>query len=179
MCKKAMGVFLLLAWFSIAWAGVSAQFDRSRVAMGETLQLHIKVDGQTGGLPNLTALEERFVILGTTRSEEIKVVNGKSQVQQQWLLVLTPKQRGDMTIPGIQLGKLRTQPLRLTVMPARLLDQDAQGEVFIVTKLEPKRAYAQSQFIYTARVYVATQVNSATFMPPEADNASISAIDLG
>ena len=119
MRARSAGILLLTlvgcAAATLALADVKASLDASQVAVGETVQLTLEHDGQTGGQPDITSLQQDFDILGTSSSTIFQLVNGSASEKTQVVLTLAPKVTGHLTIPPLSWNGEQSQPLSLDV----------------------------------------------------------------
>ena len=88
-----------------AYASVNASVDSDQVAAGDTVELTLSHDGQTGAQPDLAALRQDFDVLSTSRSSNVRIVNGSLSSETQLRLTLSPKRSGQLTIPSLRLGQ--------------------------------------------------------------------------
>ena len=123
MRARSAGILLLTlvgcAATTLALADVQASLDASQVAVGETVQLTLERDGQTGGQPDITSLQQDFDIVGTSSSTIFQLVNGSASEKTQVVLTLAPKVSGHLTIPPLSWNGEQSQPLSLDVTGPR------------------------------------------------------------
>ena len=121
-----MKKFLLALSFALVAAAAAraqvlrANIESSTVPMGEAFNLNLSYDGKDGAnlQPDLSVLQKDFSIYSTSSSSQISYVNGQSSEQRDWDIGLLPKREGEVEIPAISVGKYKTQPLKLKVLPA-------------------------------------------------------------
>lgn len=179
---------LLLAMVLFADAGlaadpVAAYLDRSRVQEGEivTLTLEIKGGGGAGRgtpTPELAPLDKDFVVLGTSQSSQISIVNGRRNDSLKFQVTLQPRQTGDLLVPSLEVGGAKTRPLALKVTalepgaPAAGPGQ-GRGDLFVEVEVDPKRVYVGQPVIYTARIFQGMQVQQDNLTPPILEGGSV------
>src|SRR5262245_52648148 len=117
MMRRLRWVLLLVlaaAWLP-ANAALRASVDNPTVAPGETVQLTLAHDGQTGTRPDLTPLKQDFDIVGSSTSRALQIINGRASSTTQLELSLAPKRNGQLTIPSITWDSDRSPALTVNV----------------------------------------------------------------
>lgn len=177
--KKLINLFLALTLLLVithAWAaGLTADIDRSLVTEGETFNLTLTLEGDgNGDIPDITPLQRDFNILETSRSNQISIINGVSSKQSQWLITLSPKHAGTLTIPAIRFGKAKSQAMKVEVNSARKMAEAGQPQdIFLETSISPKKAYIQGQTIHTIRLFYDNELVNGTLTEPEVSDAIV------
>lgn len=144
----------LLAWQASAEA-LSARVDRTRIRVGETVELSLESsDATLFGKPDLKPLEALFEVLGTRQVNRLRSHNGQAGTSTVWIITLQPKQQGYVVIPPLQVGDIRSQPITLHVQEGATGDDGEQlAPVFIDASLDQQSVYVQAQVILTLRIY--------------------------
>lgn len=176
--KKILLSLFLLGCYSLGFATITVQLDKSQVQEGETFRLILTLEGaQTNHLPDLTPLQKDFTIVGTQRSMNYSLVNGRAESINQWLILLTPKKTGKLVIPPIQIGQEKTTASTVDVTeqassPSDSTDVDQQKAVMLRTEVSDENPYINQQVIYTVKLYSGSQrfVN-ASYQPPQVDDS--------
>lgn len=170
--------FLLL--FSLfaypAYAGeFRASIDRTQIAVGETFRLTLTQTGLTvNGRPDFTVLKKNFVILGTSHSTQLTVINGQSNASTQWALTLTAKRTGDFLIPSIRIGNDTSQAIRVHILARNAQAKtDKKPSTFLNASVDTKDLYVQSQLLYTLRLFSTDLIQNASLTDPQTKNAII------
>src|SRR5690606_12529416 len=163
----------LLAGASLAaHAQTRAWIDRDSVALGETLTLNVETDDSGAGAPDWSPLDGDFIVSGNSSSRQVEIVNGKRSARLLFGVALQPPREGLLTIPALQVGKQRTQPIQLTVTeaapPAR-----AGADAFIEAQLDDEDPYVQQAVGYTLRLYYAMPLVSGQLDQDAPDGASL------
>src|SRR5271163_4214059 len=109
---------LLSATGTEANAAVRASVDNTQVGPGDTVELTLSHDGQTGSQPDLSPLKQDFDIVGSSSNRRAQIVNGKISSTTELQLSLAPKHAGQLTIPSITWDSDRSAPLTLVVSAA-------------------------------------------------------------
>ena len=94
---------------------VTATLDPAQVSVGESAQLTVTVSGSesaTPSLPAVTGLD--FQSVG--QSTQIQVINGAMTAESAHTYLVTPRQAGTFTIPPIEAGGAKSNPMTLRVL---------------------------------------------------------------
>lgn len=169
-------VLLLLALSSLAVnAQTRAWLDRDRIAFGETVTLNIETDATTA--PDYDPLQTGFEISG--RSSRRQVALGSSGVASRTLyaVALRPKRDGVLTIPGLQVGAQRTDPLSLVVAPVSAAQPAAAGDdVFLESEPDDASPYVQQAVGWVVRLFSAVPLVSGQLDQAAPEGASLSQV---
>jgi hypothetical protein len=112
-----MGLAALAAPALPSWAAsVTATLDPGQVALGDSTQLTVTVTGsqEQPTMPTIDGLEIQAIRQGT----QISIVNGSMTSSASVTYAITPQHAGDFTIPALQAGDGKSQPLTLHVTAA-------------------------------------------------------------
>jgi hypothetical protein len=177
---RGAGILLLLlvgcAVAAQAFADVKASLDATQVAVGETVQLTLERDGQTGGQPDVAPLQQDFDILGTSSSTIFQLVNGSASEKTQVVLTLSPKVTGHLTIPPLSWNGEQSRPLTLDVTGPGSTGQPgaagapAAAAVFMETSASPLRPYVEGAVDLTVHLYMAEPLYRADLQLPESSD---------
>jgi len=145
---------------------VQASVDRTTVRVNESFTLVLRAEGTTGGEPETAPLAAQFDILNAMSSRRIGIVNARAAEVNEWQYQLMPKTAGDFTIPPLRVGTRQSNSVALHVLA---LDPSATAaaDVFMELTAEPDVVYAQSQVLFTLRLYVGVTTGRATLTAPE------------
>lgn len=177
MMRRWWIVLLLLLLAPLAQAAsVHAFLDRSHVSLGDTVTLNLQSNGSLG-TPDLTPLERDFQVLGTSNSSSMQIVNGKTTRATQLGIALKPLHAGTLTIPALDVGGTKTQPLSLRVGAAPSGGSGRTGDpVFMETSVLSSSPYVGEQTVYTVRLFYLPGV-SGSLGDPSADGANLVKLD--
>jgi hypothetical protein len=157
-------------------ASVHAFLDRSQVSLGDTVTLNIQ-SSDSLGTPDLTPLEQDFQVLGTSNSSSVQIVNGATTRTVQLGIALKPLHAGTITIPSLDVGGAKTQPLTLRVGAAPSGGSGRTGDpVFMKTSILSSSPYVGEQTVYTVRLFYLPNVNGS-LGDPSADGARLVKLD--
>ncbi|MSP27867.1 MAG: protein BatD [Methylococcales bacterium] len=153
---------------------IEASVDRNPVSNDETFQLLFTATESPDASPDFTPLDQDFIILNQSQSSKAAWVNGKSSKSVQWILNVAAKNSGNLTIPAIEFGRDRSNPITVNVIK----DGDNKAvntaeDLFIAVEATPANPYLQSQVIYTLRLYRKVDIAQAQLTEPELSDAVI------
>ena len=152
---KVMGLLIMLALFnSAAIAEVNVTIDRSPVRLNESFQLVFEADSSPDEDPDFSGLQQYFVVLNQSQSNNISIINGKYERNIKWVLQVMPKQVGNFIIPAIPFGKDKTRPFQITVKPANQAGTSAQDGLIFDLTVDKSEVYVQGQVVVTMRLMI-------------------------
>lgn len=183
MKNKIISVFFVMMILCRSAAGFEANVSKTVIPEGESFQLYLRQDGN-GPAPDISVLNENFLITMERKSFKSTYVNGKTQSFNENVLTLIPRKTGKVVLPSIRAGKEKTSPITLTVVAggqalpddpvARQKAQSAQPNVFVRYALDNKTPYVGQQIPLTVRLYsfVQTPILDGAVIPPKADGVT-------
>lgn len=181
---KKIIIFVFLSIYSIgALAEIQVQIEPAQVAMGETFKLILTDDNpQNGGIPDLSALQKEFAIIGTERHVNYVVSNGQAQSASQWIISLQALKSGILTIPSIKFGLDQSNPITINVESGSKTQDDQgtsaqQQDIMLTAGVDEKKPYVNQQVIYTVKLFNSKRLLDVEYQGPKVDNALI--IPLG
>ena len=146
--KFLLGLLLTVALAAqVRAATVTAVIDPADISLGDSTQLTVTVSGGASQptIPRIDGLE----IIGVGESTQIEIVNGSMTQNSSRTYSITPQQAGTFTIPALQSGNAKSQPVTLRVAAG-------QGGTVQVPAQQPQQPQ-QAQ---------APQGNGPVVMPP-------------
>jgi hypothetical protein len=149
-----------------AQAPVQASVDRATIRTNESFTFVLRAEGPVRGEPETAPLATQFDILNAMSSRRIGIVNARATEVNEWQYQLMPKSPGDFTIPALRLGDRLSNSVNVRVLPPDP-SATAAADVFMELTAEPDVVYAQSQVLFTLRLYVAVTTGRATLTAPE------------
>lgn len=172
MLRLFLSVLLLLpAWVNAQ--GTRAFLDRDQIGLGESVTLNIETDQPGSGEPDLSVLGNDVRVLGNSSSTQISLVNGRQSMRTLWGVVLEPLSAGVIGIPALEVRGQRTEPLRLTVLPAAALPAGSDADLLLEVEAAPENPYVQQQVIYTVRLLYAVTLLDGQLDEPRASGTDI------
>lgn len=180
--KKLVLIILLGCISFVTHAKIQMQIQPSQITFEQPFQL-ILTQKDTGGVPDLTELKKQFTVLGTQRQMSYSIINGQSQSSSQWIVTLKAKKAGVLTLPALQVGNDRTDPVTINIAQSAFA-QDPQmdtisdpQEVMITTEVNKNKPYVNQQVIYTVKLHISRRLLDADYQGPQVDDALL--IPLG
>ena len=171
--------FLLLPAFAYA-ANVQATLDRDSVALGETVTLNLRIQGDASNvaMPDFSVLNSDFDVMGTSQNSSLSIVNGTATSELTLGVVLRPRHAGVLTIPAMDIAGSRTVRLQVNVGAAAPAAADsgaaANRDIFMESQVEPDQAYVGQQLSYVVRLFFATSISSGTLDAPQVSGLQVS-----
>lgn len=168
---------LLLLASSPTLARVTAEVDRTDVALGETLRLILRSDnGEYPDEIDLTALERDFDILQRSSATSARIISGEQSVTRTLELELAPRREGLATIPSFDYGGLRTTPIAIKVAPEPNVAPD-DALVTFDASVNVDTVYVQAQLILTVTLQQAINLDNRAVSELEIPNAYVEALE--
>lgn len=153
---------------------VRASVDRQTVGMDETFTLSLLADSSRfTSEPDTRELEQSFHIINRQESSRTNITNGKINSSRQWDYTLSAKQVGSLIIPAIPMGDKKTRPISMEITAAAPPTSTRNGNVYLESDITPRRAYVQSELLYTVKVFTAVNFLDASLDAPKIDNAIV------
>lgn len=177
--NKLIAAILLSIYSVVVWSEIQVQIEPSQVSMGQTFTLTITQENQQNrGVPDLSSLQQDFIILGTERQVNYSIINGVAQSASQWVVTLRPLKSGILTIPAIKFGSELSNPLTINVQATSnvsndQLDPSQQQDVRLVTQVDNKQPHVNQQILYTVKIYfnASKRLLDADFQGPQVNDA--------
>ena len=164
----ALAAFAILAGAANVHAQdpVQASVDRATIRTNESFTFVLRAEGPVRGEPETAPLATQFDILNAMSSRRIGIVNARATEVTEWQYQLMPKSPGDFTIPALRLGDRLSNSVNVRVLQPDS-SATAAADVFMELTADPDVVYAQSQVLFTLRLYVAVTTGRATLTAPE------------
>ncbi|WP_371168866.1 BatD family protein [Aliiroseovarius sp. 2305UL8-7] len=156
---------------SAVWAdGLTARVNTNQVAEGDSFQLILSTEGQGAAAPNLAPLDQDFNVLGTSQSSQTQIINGQMSQSLSWIVTLSPKAQGTVTIPSLSAGTLTSDPVTVQVVDAASLPklQGASG-ISVSASIEDGTHYMFQEVPLTVRIETSTPLQRAELIAPSGD----------
>jgi len=173
-----------------AQVSISAQVDRSQVALNGQITLTVDVSGPTSSLPapQIPSLPN-FSVYSSGRNQSISIVNGRISSSIDYTYVLEPRFVGKGVIPPITLSyngrTVKTSPIDIDVLrsapaasappqtappPSTAQTQEVPGapDFFVTAQLDKKKVYVDEQATLTVKFYnSAALAGNPQYTPPD------------
>jgi hypothetical protein len=163
--RQSVVLFACLLYAASAVATVTARVDRPTVDVNESFTLEIVVDTNTDLEPDLTVLEENYFVGQVSKLSNTSIINGDIRRSLTWTVMLMPKATGEQFIPAIELGKERSNPVRI-VVNEQTNAPPGEADVFVTSEVDLEETYVQSQILYRIRIYRAVATRQPALREP-------------
>ena len=167
-------ILALLTFYAQA-ASFTASVDRTRLSEGETVELRLQSDDPTlFGKPDLAPLTPHNEVLSSRQQNQLSIINGKTTATTTWNVSLLPKTTGELQIPALQLGDLRSEPITLYISEQNGTASKSGAPIFIDASLDQDSVYVQAQAVLTLRIYHSVSLyNDSSLTPLKMTDARI------
>ncbi|MDP0588987.1 MAG: BatD family protein [Candidatus Endonucleobacter bathymodioli] len=139
-----------------ALSAFSASVDRTNIAVHETLELTLRSDANSASSPNLNVLEQDFFIVGTRQSRQIRIINNHQESWRDWVVTISPKHQGRLTIPAITLGNEVSSAITINVQDGRGSEQGSGtgiSPIFMRAEISDESVYIQQHIKLTLKIF--------------------------
>ncbi len=177
-----VGLWLLMLWLMVLPAtaqdlpgvpGVSSSLSSPRIAFEESVTFTVLARGVEGEL-DVTPLTQDFEIVGRSESQQVRIVNGVNDTLRQWVLQLTPRTTGLLTVPAVTVGGVSSNTLVLDVADA---PTGADRVLFVTLDVDVPDPWVQQQVYITVRIFHRIPVERYQVSIPEVPGLSVLPIE--
>ncbi len=176
-------ILLLITTQALAAANITARLSHNPVSLDESFHLIYEADSSVDDNPDFSALEKDFEILRSSQSTNMRSVNGKWSLKKSWDLTLISKDAGIYTIPSIPFGRDTSPAVRVTVKPAGSYEapggDSSLKPYFLEVYVDKKKAWVESEIIYTIRFFTNIHISRPTLSEPETNDPDARIEKLG
>ena len=173
-------LLLLVLWVTTATAAsVQAVADRDRVALGESLQLQLRVDGSPDGDPDLTGLEQSWELLSQSQSSQIQFTNGSFSRSVVYNLTLMPRAQGTVTIPSICFGQNCSLPLPIEVSDVATSSAGSDSVLILEAEVSSQKVVTEGQLLLKVRLLRRVDLTAGQLNEPNPTGVSAIVKKLG
>ena len=178
---KHIGKTLIAVWFLVVTpavlAAVTAELDRDRVSMGDTLRLTITATaGEDVDNADLRPLLDDFDILQRSTSSSTRIINGQASSTRTVNLDISPKREGTLRIPPLRVDNARTGLILVSVGPASTIDANSDSGLF-EAEIDSDRVYVQGQLLLTLRVQQSVNLDARSITELQLDGAFVKPLE--
>jgi hypothetical protein len=172
--RRRAVVATLTAWLALGSAPfavaqeppIQATVDRAVVRINESFTYVLRAEGPVRGEPEVAPLAAQFDVLNSSSSRRIGIVNARTSEVNEWQFQLMPKAAGEFTIPSVRIGDRQSNTVSMRVL-APDPNASAAADIFMELTAVPDVIYAQSQVLFTLRLYIGVSTGRATLTAPE------------
>ncbi|MBA2654148.1 MAG: protein BatD [Gammaproteobacteria bacterium] len=168
---------LLFFFITPAFATLQVELSRDTIATDEMLTLVISSNDHLSIAPDLSPLKKEFDVAGTSQNSQFNIINGSTQMQTQWQIILIPKHAGDIIIPSLQVGREKTGSRIVHVIEIKKTvnyqSASQNQDIFIQANVVPKETFIEEQFVYTLKLFFSKSIENPYLMAPDLPDAKI------
>ena len=162
--SRSIALIACLLCAANAAAAVTARVDRPSVDINESFTLEVIVDSNTDLEPDLSVLEENFLVGQISKLSNTSIFNGDIRRSLTWTIALMAKETGEQYIPAIKLGNEQSNTVRI-VVNEQTNAPPGEADVFVASEVDLEEAYVQSQILYRVRIYRAVPTRQPALRP--------------
>ncbi|GAB2889674.1 BatD family protein [Microbulbifer echini] len=175
-------LLLLLALFCLPVnsqaSDLSANVDRNKIGIDETLNLRVRYSGdENGGQPDFELLEQDFDILSRQQSNQYRVINGRAESFVEWILTLAPKREGELFIPSLHFKGQVSDAIPIKVSEAGSAPDGAKRKAFMEIELDKDEVFVQEQLLVKVRLYTTIGLHDIATEPLQVAGAHVEKVD--
>ncbi len=170
MSIKPYVAIALLAFALPASAGVTANVDRNVVEQNESFLLEIVVEGNLTAEPDVSPLEEDFVVGQSSQMSNTRIVNGQISRSMTWAYTLMARRPGELEIPAIRVGNETSEALTISVREP-VDAPPGEADVFVTAELDSTETWVHAQVLYKIKIYRAVPWRQPALREPELEGA--------
>jgi hypothetical protein len=161
------------------FATVNVTIDRNLVRLNESFQLVFEADSSPDQGPDFSGLEQYFLILNQSQSNNITIINGEYRRNNKWVLQVMAKQEGNFVVPSISFDSEKTKPFQISVKPANLAGVSGQDELIFDLEVDKSTVYVQGQVLVTLRLMVDRNISGYQMSDLTIKNMDVVIEELG
>ena len=173
----AITTILFMFSLSVSANDLTASVDRTTISIQDSFNLVVKLNEQALlSEPDFSKLDKQFLILSTSKSSNINLINGKLLGVTKWNFELSAKKTGKLTIPSFEFDKLKSKPISITVTdtPERISNTQSYADIFVETSVNKKSVYIQEQVLFTVKLFHQShQISNWNLTEPEINDVFI------
>ncbi len=162
-------VFLCLFTLSATGEELNVSVDKKTLTESDTVFLTIDYTGSDAQTLDLNGLQDNFNIVSNSASSQFTYLNGQLSQTKRWILGLSPKKIGKITIKPIKMGNLQSNYTDVEVKEVTNVayvpdsTENSNSPYFqIEQSVEPINPYIQQQVTITLTIYDSIGLQNAT-----------------
>jgi len=170
-------VSLLICNPIFAAVQVTATVSNNNVVKGDLFILTVTInDNDDDYQLDTRPLEDAFIVYRPSQSQNSEYINGDFTQRTQWKVRLQAKQTGIFTIPSLNIGSVKTDPIEITVIDQSQVqpDRDRDNMVFMENSIDKSEVYIGQSFVLTTKIYLAKNSNELDLAAPSFEGAEAS-----
>lgn len=146
------------------------------VYVGDLFTLTIELnDSDSDYQLDTKPLEKEFTVYLPSQSRSSSYINGDFTEQTIWQVRLQAKSVGELTIPALNVGKLSTESIKITVkeVPEQATETE-DNQVFMENSLNKESIYLGQPLIFTSKIFIAQNGSDLDLLAPTLEGAQVS-----
>ena len=164
-------LFLSAILYSLsAGAKIEVSFAPKSVRQGDSVELILSSDKPFQGVPDLTVLEQDFVIGGQQQKRSSQWVNGRGSDSYQLIYTLFPNKSGDITVKGLKIGS-ETLP-ETTLKVSRDAAYEQTGSLALSVECPHKALYPEQKLLCQITLDDTMGLVDGELVPPESSSGT-------
>jgi len=168
---------LCLSQAAYALTSVTASIDNNPVMSNESIVLTVVADDSVDRDDlDTSPLLTDFIVARTEVSSQTSMVNFKTSRTTRWQIVLIPRNRGDLTIPPLNIDGHYSQAINVEVIEQGSTGSAKQQDIFISAELSSNDVYVQQLVTLTIKLHVGVQLQRGSLTEPNLTGATIEQI---
>ncbi|ABM04523.1 conserved hypothetical protein [Psychromonas ingrahamii 37] len=154
---------------------VLTSVSNNQVSLGDIFVLNIEIDDSDSDYQlDTRSLEKEFTVFRPSKSQRSQYINGNFTQQTQWQIRLQAKITGNLSIPVLKIGPLKTREIQISVTPAsKQATKIADNQVFMENSINKASLYIGQPLIFTTRLYISQATENMNLIGPELKDAEI------
>ncbi|GAC08070.1 BatD family protein [Paraglaciecola chathamensis] len=168
---------LLWAFSSMALAQIdelSATVDKNPVLADESITLSVVASGSASrDAFDATPLNTDFIVGRTSVSSQTQMINFDTTRTTIWTTTLIPRKPGRFVIPAFTIDGKRSDPINMMVLPVSARQSTEGRDVYVTTSVDTNETYLQQQIRYTAKLYLARDLQRGSLSTPTLTDGEI------
>jgi hypothetical protein len=165
---------ILCANAQAAVTEVTATVDANPIILDESVNLIVTAnDDISSNAFDPSPLLKDFVVGNTSVSRQTRSINFNTTRLTQWTTRLIPRNPGRYTIPAFTIDGQTSQPITLSVLPANASRAGRDRNLYVTTEVDSNEVYLQQQVRYTAKLYLAADLQRGSLAAPKLADAEI------
>lgn len=179
--------YVFIFFIPTSYASIEILVQPNPAQVGQELQLIIKQKGGSNsqGVPDISVLEHDFHIVGTQQSTSYQLINGVSQHENIWTILLLPIHSGKIKIPSITIGTESTPVQEVHVLnEAQIIsnlssksEPKSEANVWMQWDVQPEKPVLHEAIKIKIKIYHAVPLLDAKLSLPKVQNGLLFSVE--
>ncbi|WP_094752218.1 BatD family protein [Psychromonas sp. CD1] len=171
-----ISLFMSFGLVQMASAEITIQafVSDTNIVLGQQIILNVSINDIDAKYQlDSEPLNNNFQVFLPSQSRQNQNINGKISKKTTWRIPLKAKKTGQLLIPSLSVGPLKTKPIQIQVKTYSATTSNISKVVFMQNKLDKDSVYIGQTFTLTSMIFISKDTDNLELSPPFADNASI------